>query len=407
MTHKQRISAFVLFTILALIGVLIATSFHPTVLRSVDVFNTTRPQPGLAFQPFTSSFQVEEVGSMAESNSSIFWVSSGGRLTVQDNVAQTIQGDLPASDRWRSIYNQSNPTDTDNGLHPQNIFRLVARNVWTDARQDLYYNINALNLSTSPNRNASNGIFMMQRYKDANNLYYTGIRVDGYVVVKKKIAGTYYTMGSARVFDGTYNRDTNPNLLPTGQWMGFRTDIVNNTDGTVTITVYTDPTGNGTWTRALSVTDDGVQYGGAAFTSAGYSGLRTDFDDVSFRSYQINDLSPTTTQPFPVTPPTVGGGDYTPPVAPLAITIATPSTNTTWSRRKSLPISATATPGPNGLKSITLKADSRTIATCTTTTCSTNWNARNSSTGSHTITAIATDTQSQTTNTTVSITLTR
>jgi hypothetical protein len=370
-----------------------------------------RNQQGLAFQPFDTSYTIEEAGSMQESSSNVFWVSSGGRLAVQDTIARTIQGDLSQGDQWFASYKNANPTDTDGGLHPQNIFRLVAKNVWGDARQELYYRFDTFNLSASPNRNATNGMFMMQRYKDAYNLYYTGIRVDGSVIVKKKIAGVYYTMGSARVFDGTYNRDTNPTLLPINQWMGFRTETVNTTTGGVTINVYTDATAAGIWTLALSVTDDGTQYGGPAFTTVGYSGLRTDFADVSMRGYTITDLTPTTSADFPAPLPPTTIGDYvdTPALTLPVITIAKPTNNGSYSKRKSISITTTAS-DPEGVTTITIAIDGRILKTCTgtaLTSCSTGWNAKNALLGSHTITVAATDATTQITTSSSSITLIR
>ena len=158
-------------------NILLKTKIRPSqnlAYRIVNVFDSkSSNMTSSAFIPFSSSFNVDEAGSMSESSSSIFWVSSGGRLTVNNNIADTIQGDLPTSDRWYTTYLTSNSIDTDAGIHPQNIFRLVTKNVWKDAKQELYFKINNVNLSLSQNRNASNGVFMMQRYIDSNNLYYT------------------------------------------------------------------------------------------------------------------------------------------------------------------------------------------------------------------------------------------
>ncbi|MES2416179.1 MAG: Ig-like domain-containing protein [Patescibacteria group bacterium] len=377
-------------------NILLKTKVKPSqniAYRSVNIFDTKPSNTSAsAFVPFSSSFNVEEAGSMTESASGIFWVSSGGRLTVNNAIADTIQGDLPTTDNWYSVYLASNSIDTDAGLHPQNIFRLVTKNVWKDATQDLYFKINKLNLSTSPNRNASNGIFMMSRYVDSNNLYYTGIRVDGYAVLKKKINGTYFTMASARVFDGTYNHDTMPNLLPTNTWVGFKTETINNSNGGVDINIYIDKTGDGTWIKVLSSTDNNTSYGGNSFINAGYAGLRTDFMDVSFKSYELKDITPVTTEPFPTTPPVVVNIDYS---VPPVITILKPADNTSISKKKDLVVGIKGS-DDSGISKIAMSIDNNEVKNCTSSpSCTFTVSMRNYSFGKHSITVKITDNESQ------------
>lgn len=359
--------------------------------RSVNIFNNkSSDTTATAFVPFSSSFVVEEAGSMAESSSNIFWVSSGGRLTVNNSIADTIQGSLSNTDNWYSVYLSSNSIDTDAGLHPQNIFRLVTKNVWKDVTQDLYFKINNLNLSASPNRNASNGIFMMQRYADSNNLYYTGLRVDGYAVIKKKINGNYFTMASAKVFDGTYDHDNMPNLLPLNAWVGFRTETINNTNGGVDINIYVDKVGNGTWVKVLSATDNNTSYGGNSFNNSGYSGLRTDFMDVSFKSYELNDLTiPVITDPFPTNPPVA---DYS---LPPVVSILKPADNTSISKKKDLVV-AIKGDDASGISKIYMFIDNNEVKNCTySPSCTFTVSMRNYSLGKHSLLVKITDNESQ------------
>ena len=239
---------------------------------------------------FSTATTLEEAGRLTDSASPYWWLNSGGRLLVSAGLGQTLQGDLAAGDQWYKLYAASNPLDTDGGLHPQNIFRLVQTSQWLNFSQQNYFRINRLNFSASPNRNASNGLFLFNRYQGGDDLYYTGLRMDGAAVIKKKIKGSYYTMAYQPIFtvDGrTYERDTNPNLLPLDTWIGLKSEVTTGTDGRVTIKLYTDIGRTGAWTLALEALDDGVKYGGATINQAGYAGIRTDFMDLDLDDYRI------------------------------------------------------------------------------------------------------------------------
>ncbi len=244
--------------------------------------------------PFTYSFYVpgtlEEVGSMDQSSSPYWWLNSGAYLYLVDGVGKTAQGNLNMLNKWRLVYAASNPVDTDNGYHPQNIFRLVTRSQWQNFKQEAYFRIKADNLSASPNRNASNGVLLFNRYVDGNNLYYTGIRVDGYAIIKKKKNGAYYTIAYKKVFPGIYNHDISPNLLPKNTWIGFQSFVQTNADGSVTIRLAMDNGKTGVWTPLVEAHDDNKSFGGSAITSTGYGGIRTDFMDVEFDDYKVAHL---------------------------------------------------------------------------------------------------------------------
>jgi hypothetical protein len=240
-------------------------------------------------ESFIGNSILEEVGSIGESTSSSWWVNSGAYLYYKDGYARTIQGSLISNDKWRIKFNLNNPAETDNGYHPQNIFRLVQSGYWGNYTQQSYYRINKYILSPAKERSASNGQLLFNRYQDGNNLYYTGIRVDGTAVIKKKQAGTYYTMAQTKIFPGIYNRDTNPNLLPLNKWLGVRSIVKNNDAGGVSIVLYVDKNGDGNWVKVLETTDTGMNFGGPAITQAGHTGIRTDFMDVEFKDYNITE----------------------------------------------------------------------------------------------------------------------
>ncbi len=238
--------------------------------------------------PFSYNFTVD--GSLAEANvaekssSGYWWVNSGGRMYLSGGEGKTIQGSLPATDTWRVLYAATNPVDTDAGAHPQNIFRLVGRSLWHNFTQQAYFTIKSDNLSTSSNRNASNGLLFFNRYQDGSTLYYAGVRVDGYAVIKKKYHGTYTTLSYVKIFPGTYNHDTNPNLLPKDTQIGMKTEVAT-TDGKVTIKLYTDVGKTGVWKLVATATDST-----SIIDTPGFGGIRTDFMDASFDDYKIQEM---------------------------------------------------------------------------------------------------------------------
>lgn len=223
-----------------------------------------------------------------------WWVNSGAYFNVFEKIGSTVQGNLPETDRFFGLYNKNNPVDTDGGMHPQNIFRLVTNQTWTDYTQTVHFKINKINLSESPNRNQSNGVLLFLRYGSGDFLYYAGIRVDGNAVIKKKNGGLseYSTMALKPFFDGNYNHDfpKSANLIPTNAWIAIRAEIKTNEDKSVSIKLWIDKDASGAWQLATEATDDGSQ-NGAPFLSAGYGGIRTDFMDVEFHSYKVKDLS--------------------------------------------------------------------------------------------------------------------
>jgi hypothetical protein len=239
---------------------------------------------------FNSSGSLNETGLMSESSSPYWWVNSGGMLLINGTVGQTMQGTAPLTNLWRTLYAISNPTDTDGGTHPQNLFRLVTKSSWQNVQQEAQFYIAADHMSSSPNRNASNGLLLMSRYKDAGQtLYYTGVRVDGTAVIKKKYKGAYYTMAQKTVFPGTYGTPADKkNLLPHNEWLTLRSEVVNNSNGGVTVSLYMKRAGETSWTKIVEAADNG-QYGGTApITTGGYAGIRTDFMDVKFENYKLN-----------------------------------------------------------------------------------------------------------------------
>jgi hypothetical protein len=259
----------------------------PSALSSVGIGT---PSSSFLYS-FNSPGILQESSSMDDSSSPYLWLNSGGELIIADGYGETMQGDTSAQNIWRGNYAASNPTDSDGGAHPQNILRLVTRSQWRDLREDAQFLVVADNFSKSFNRNTSNGLLLMSRYaRGGQTLYYAGIRVDGTAVIKKKIHGVYYTMAQEQVFPGTYTGwQDDVNLIPHHEWIGLRSDTVTNSDGSVTIRLYIQR-GGSQWVELLHATDNG-QYGGTPpISGQAYAGIRTDFMDVQFKQYDLQEL---------------------------------------------------------------------------------------------------------------------
>jgi hypothetical protein len=254
----------------------------PTVLTATP----TLLEPLHFASGFGEDLVLEETDQMDRSTSPDWWVNSGAWFLQRGGVGSTWIGETPVDSRWRELYNQSNPRDTDQGAHPQNLFRLITRSEWLTPTQQIYFRIVGNNLSTSSNREKSNGVLLFSRYRDAQNLYYAGVRVDGSAVIKKKSGGIYTTLAEAPLYPGTYNRATLPNLIPHDAWIGLRT-VMHAEGNTVTILLYTDPDRSGFWVLALQAED--IVDPAAPLAQTGYAGIRTDFMDVEFDEYYIEE----------------------------------------------------------------------------------------------------------------------
>ncbi|MFA6552028.1 MAG: hypothetical protein WCT19_00835 [Candidatus Paceibacterota bacterium] len=257
-----------------------------------DILANQAASPALAVtSPFIYSFSVNgtlyEAGTMEDSSSPYWWLNSGGLFYLKNGTGQTIQGELATTSTWRLAYFHANPLDTDDGFHPQNLLRLVLRSKWQNFSESAYFKINKYNNGASPNRNGSNGILLFNRYLDGFNLYYTGLRVDGSAVIKKKQNGIYYTMAYKKILPGTYSRDNNINLIPTNIWIGIKSQVTTDKNNNVVINLYTDIGKTGNWTFVASSTDNGSNFGSGKILDAGFAGIRTDFMDVQFDDYRI------------------------------------------------------------------------------------------------------------------------
>lgn len=228
----------------------------------------------------TGAETLQETGRMVESQSAQWWLNSGALFDESGGGGSTIQGDLRGDSPWHRRYASSNPADSDGGSHPQNVFRLVRRQILANPHQEMTFVIDAVRKSPSANRNQSNGVLLMSRYIDGDNLYYAGVRVDGAAVIKRKRHGSYVTLASARIYPGAYDRDRDPNLIPEGRPIRLAADTFDDGGGAVVVRLFVD--------GALVL--EAADGGGAALREPGYVGIRTDFMDVTFSGYQVDEI---------------------------------------------------------------------------------------------------------------------
>jgi len=236
---------------------------------------------------FSTPRVIEEIGQMEASGDKDWWLNSGAFLYIKNGTARTIFGKLRKENKWQKKYQDYNPLETDGGYRPQNIFRLVTRSKWQNFQQECYFKIHHYELSSDEHRSASNGLFLFNRYEDGDNLYYTGLRVDGTVVVKKKYKGKYYLMAQKKILPGKYNRQEMPNLLPENKWLGLRSEVQTIADDQVEIKVFVKLSPKKDWRKVITIKDDGNKYGGRAILAKAFAGVRTDFMDVELDNYEI------------------------------------------------------------------------------------------------------------------------
>ncbi len=291
----MKYTKFLFAVILAAFFVPYAPSYDNKPILAKDITYASEARP--VTSPFLYNFSwngiLEEAGIMSESSSPYFWINSGAKLIIENGSGKTVQKSLSQGDRWQSLYKTANPLDTGEGYFPQNIFRLVTRSSWKNLREELRFKIAKINMTDTPNRNGYSGLLLFSRYKDSQNLYYAGIRMDGKATIKKKINGAYYTMAEAKVFsaDSGYDKEANPNLIPGNKWMRIKMETKDLPDGSVSISLFLDKTDLGTYAQILSATDKPGLYGGTdTVKGPTYAGFRSDYMDLIFDDYKLTEM---------------------------------------------------------------------------------------------------------------------
>lgn len=219
------------------------------------------------------------------------WLASGAKMILRRNQGATIEGGLHGLDIWRFRYAQRAALDTEGGYAPQNLFRLITRSVWENVRIEASFRITRDNFTESPRRNASNGLFLMPRYKAENETYLAGLRVDGMAVIRKKFHGTYVILAEKKIFEGEYVREKDINLLPHNEWIMLRSDTTTDDEGLVHITLFMKLPDETKWTELLRATDDETLSSSPPITGALPVGIRSDFMDVEFDNLRVDILT--------------------------------------------------------------------------------------------------------------------
>lgn len=251
-----------------------------------EFVSTTTRENNLKCSYFNKGI-LEEAADLNLSKDKCWWLDSGAFFSVTGGVGQTLQGDSVENSFWQLQYAKNNPEDTNNGARPQNIFRLVNRNKWINNTQEVLFKINKYDQSKSKNRNESNGVLLMSRYLDGDNLYYAGIRVDGMAVIKKKTNGVYTTLATAP-FEEIKNINSS-NLLPINKWIGEKLITENQKDGSVNLKFFVNFGDSEDWKLLLEVTDTLHMSGSPPFTGPGHVGIRSDFVDAEFSNFVVEE----------------------------------------------------------------------------------------------------------------------
>ncbi len=324
--HVSRI----LFFIIAMCVVGTSLSFILNTKSAAATENST-------LYTFNSPGTLYESASLNLSTSPYWWLLSGGKLIIENGVGKTIQGALSPLDPMR-LASKGN-SSLDSGAHPQNAFFLLSREPMQNGSFEIDTRRIADNLSLALNRKPYIGESLIARYQDANNYYYAGIRADGAAVIKKKTNGVYQTLSQKQIFPGTYNSETNPDLIPLGVTIGLKLTITNNSSGQPTLSFYTDVSNTGVWKLALSATDDPVKFG-ATISNAGLVGIQSDNADATFDNFRLAPLAATaiTTAETPAPSPSYNSAVLADKPS-LYLTMTTPSSRRNrfwWSWRTRL-----------------------------------------------------------------------
>lgn len=161
------------------------------------------------------------------------------------------------------------------------IFRLRTReHSYRNVQVQMNLNVAGLASTSDTPRSDWDGVHLWLRHQSEFELYYASVaRRDGTLVIKKKCrggpinGGRYYPLGE----------EARGNPIPFGQWVRVGASARNNSDGSVTITLYR----NGK--EIVSAVDKGV--GCPPITEPGASGIRGDNTGFQFNDFTITTLS--------------------------------------------------------------------------------------------------------------------
>ncbi|MCA9308573.1 hypothetical protein KC980_03600 [candidate division WWE3 bacterium] len=208
-------------------------------------------------------------------------IVSGGILNIKKSVLSTNIGELNTQNPVYKLYQNKAPIDSDNGKHPQNLFKITTKRSYINSTQKITYKIKKLNLSDSPNRNNTNGIFLLSKYKNEQTYYKAGLRVDGNFIISRTLNGETQILAAKTYFLGDYDRTQTPYLINTSEEDLLKFETIETKDG-VMLKLYYRDTPKRDWFTMLEVFDPTDM----AIVSKGKNGIQTDFMDVEFTNYK-------------------------------------------------------------------------------------------------------------------------
>jgi len=179
---------------------------------------------------------------------------------------------------WTGTPDTANPNATSSNGTDSAVFRLTSKRAdFGNVAVAFTVHNNGLTSTASTPPVAWDGLHIFLRYQSEYQLYYASVnRRDGHVVIKKKCAGgasnggTYYELGPGEV---------SGHAIPFGTDQRVGASVVNNPDGTVTLTLNVDGT------TLVTAVDNGV--GCAPITAAGKVGIRGDNDDFTVTGFTV------------------------------------------------------------------------------------------------------------------------
>ena len=279
------------------LAILIFLFFHKYFALFKPQSNNNEVQPAENLQTNRNLFwgfdkendKLDEIWLPEKSSNKNWWLNSGAYFYIKDFKGYTVQNELSDNDEWRLKYMHNTPSETDNGYHPQNIFRLISKAQFKDTEQELHFIIHKYHLSESENRNESNAVLLFSDYEDSDNLYYSGLRIDGTAIIKRKCETRYETLLQAKILDGQYDKEISPNLLNSNHEYALKVITTHDENDNANIKLYIKLSPEPDWKLIGDATDTNS----CRPNTNSSVGIRTDFMDVEFTKYSVKTLKTT------------------------------------------------------------------------------------------------------------------
>jgi hypothetical protein len=213
-------------------------------------------------------------------NEYAYWNPTNGSA-VQSSSWEMNSGSLfrQSSTAWSGRPDCVGPNATSSNGNDSVVFRMMTKRAdFGDVAVSVKVRNNGLVTSSRTPAQTYDGIHFWVRYQAENSMYYLSAnRRDNVVLIKKKVPGgptndgTYYTLSS-----------TVSHTVPYGSWQHLKATAKNNSDGSVTVSLYAEGV------LLVSATDHGT--GGPPIRAAGKTGLRGDNCNFNFDDFTVDAL---------------------------------------------------------------------------------------------------------------------